>query len=826
MKIVVSQLKNARWFLAVCVLLFASNSVWSAPEIDYPQASPDVIFTGTNSQILVTAVVKPDPNLIPNSVTVIRLDTTTNTLLGRLYDDGTHGDELAGDNTYSTVLPLRGNATSGQITFAVTAAYQSDLKRVWSQTFGVVVVKQPSNRELEQINQTQHKGAQDFLAKRRALGDEAARTSVLADLRKQPNVREAGIASDGHTIWIRYANGLEAMILTGPPNSRGGSGAPLPFERRTNLFTLPVANGNSCECNGNSTQTKVKPIVLGPFFDQFSPADESDEIAKLLSTTCLEGSGGQVRAIKNTAVNVDTMKNLYQYNVIYAATHGGPDSHNQVTIATREKTTLASQIWRFPDWFMGRIVAMTTHDGETYWAINPKFVEYYAKGRFNKSIVFLSACLTFGDDGHNQTLANAFKNNGASVYLGWQESVSSGFAYDTGIAFFKKLTDIKLVPGQRDIGHAFDSINPKTETIGNHATLMMSGSRDVSLSLPQPCPRIVVSTSLQLAPANSFLVGQNIKSTFSITNRGGAGIKMSTVLTGGRLAGACPLGGCPDFTPQRDVSLAPGQTFNYAGNFTPSKAGTYTFAVAYQNPDGQWVMPVDSENGTVNKLTITVIEAKANVVVSEGLKISPATGPYSLGQTVTGSFGITNRGNAALTMRQVLIGGRVGDNCPSNVCPDFTPVTPNVTLNPGQSYKYSGRITLLRPGTYSFYVAYQTNDGKWEMPVKAENGNVNKLSIVVLGPMPTLTRRSPDVVVASPNTQTVNVYGTKLNSINYCTLRSPDGTLTYLYIPLHQVTKLSDTQIQLNFKFLRRGQYWLTAWTSDGKSNDLPFSIN
>ncbi|HEY6802079.1 MAG TPA: choice-of-anchor X domain-containing protein [Pyrinomonadaceae bacterium] len=824
MKTLLSTSRHTRWILAVLLLFLLCGSVWSAPEISYSQAVPDVIFTGSSNQILITALVKPDSNLIPNSITVIRIDEASNTLMNHLYDDGSHGDELAGDNIYTSQLALKGPANSIEIKFAVTAAYKGSLRRIWSDAFSIRVIKQPSNRELEQLIQTQHNGAQDFLAKQRMLGDKAARTSVVTNLRQQSNVSDAGISSDGQTIWIRYKNGLEANILTGPPNTKGGGRKSTLLN---NLPFSPISSGSPCECNGNTSQTKSKPLVLAPFFEHFTPYDESDEISKLLSTTCLESTyGGQVRTIKNSAANVDTMKNLYQYNVIYISTHGGVDSHDQVEIATGEKATIISQIKRFPDWLMGRITAVQTSDGGSYWAINPKFVNYYAKGRFNNSVVYLSACLTFGSDGRNQTLADTFKNNGASVYMGWQESVGSDFAYSTGIAFFNKLTNSKLVNTERTTGRAFDGINPKTEPKGNYATLMMSGSRDISLSLPQPCAHVVVSTSLQLSPTSPYLVGQSIRTTFTIANRGSASIKLSTVVTGGRLAGSCPSGVCPDFTPQQNIDLSPGATYSYAGTLTPTRPGSYTFSVAYQKSNGEWVVPVDPENGAVNKLTINVTESKANVVVSNSLKISPANGPYSLGQVVNGSFTITNRGNGPITMRQVLIAGRVGETCPNNVCPDFNPINSNVTLNQGQSYNYSGRITLGQPGTYTFYVAYQAADGKWEMPVKIENGAVNKVSLIVLGPMPTLSRRSPDVVVAGPNAQTVNLYGSKLSTINYCSLRYQDGTQVFLYIPLHQVTKISDTQIQLKYAFLKRGQYWLTAWTSDGKSNEFPFSVN
>ncbi len=236
-------------------------------------------------------------------------------------------------------------------------------------------------------------------------------------------------------------------------------------------------------------------------------------------------------------------------------------------------------------------------------------------------------------------------------------------------------------------------------------------------------------------------------------------------------------------------------------------------------------MPVEKENNNTNQLNIAVQAVGARVVVSKSLTLPPSAGPYAIGQTLSGSFGITNRGNANISLRQVLIGGRVGDSCPNNICPDFLPIPGNVTLAPGQTYNYSGQIKLSQAGTYTFYVAYQTPDGKWEMPVKPENGTVNKLSILVQGPTPTLTRAAPSSVAASSNAQTVTIYGTRLAKVIYGELKLPNGTTTYLYLPLSQLFRVTDDQTRITTKFLYRGTYYVTVWTAEGRSNQFPIVV-
>lgn len=214
-----------------------------------------------------------------------------------------------------------------------------------------------------------------------------------------------------------------------------------------------------------------------------------------------------------------------------------------------------------------------------------------------------------------------------------------------------------------------------------------------------------------------------------------------------------------------------------------------------------------------------------NIRVTTSLTMAQGKGPFPVGQMLNGSFAITNRGTGPVTMRQVLIGGRLADKCPNSACPDFSPVGRDVKLNPGQSYNYSGRINLAQAGGYTFYVAYETPDGKWEMPVKAENGAINRLSILVQPPGPVLTSISPTSTVANTNPQTINLYGQRLAKIIYAQLRLPSGKITYLYIPLNQVFRVNDEQMRISAKFPGRGTYYITVWTADGKSNEFPITI-
>lgn len=594
-------------------VLIAFSSVRAETAITFPQAYPDLVFAGTTTQVTVMATIPADQTLLANSINLIRLDALGhNKRLGRLYDDGTHGDEHAGDSIYSGQISL--NETQvGDIKFVVSAAYRSSLKRVSSTALVVTVAKRPSPEELKKNFETQESAARSFRDRRKQIGDDRARAETVSALRKQPNVADAGIASDGTTIWIRYRNGLEAVILGGRVGTMGGAASPFNFfaapTSQPSSGSLDLDNSVSCSCADQKPDSpKVKPRVLAPFFDSVNGNDPSDKVAASLARTCLD-PGSSTRVLKNGEVTLDTLKTLYQYNVVFLNTHGGIDQNNAVMISTRERYTQATKDQHLADWQKGRIIPGTIADGSTYWSILPNFVNYYSNGRFKNALVYMSACDTFGDHEDNLTMANAFINNGAVSYFGWRKSVSFSLAGSMATSLFNTLTDPKLEAAKRSTGSAFDKATSDWwyQISFWDATFKILG-RNLVLNVPSAtCPRVVVSTSLQILPKTGpYTVGQQLNGSFSITNRGSADLVMNKVLIGGRVGGQCPNNVCPDFTPRTNIKLTPGQTYSYTGAFTPSVPGSYALAVAYQKPDGSWVMPVDSEKGTINKLSILV----------------------------------------------------------------------------------------------------------------------------------------------------------------------------------------------------------------------------
>jgi hypothetical protein len=154
--------KPILWAVAVVLVMAAGGLVWlqASPRSDAPQptigapilrpntavrplsaaqptvgpaaATPTVIAVNTPTQVTVTVQIT-DPTLLPGGVNLLRLDSTGKTIaiIGLMYDDGTHGDAVAGDRVFSRTITLN-EPTTGTAYFEASAAFKGVLKRTLS----------------------------------------------------------------------------------------------------------------------------------------------------------------------------------------------------------------------------------------------------------------------------------------------------------------------------------------------------------------------------------------------------------------------------------------------------------------------------------------------------------------------------------------------------------------------------------------------------------------------------------------------------------------------------------------------------------------------
>jgi hypothetical protein len=140
-------LKRTGVILILIVVLFMiafSHSGFAVQKIDWAKAEPDTVVINQPTPVTITAQIQSDANLIPSSVSLIQYDEADKPIanLGRLYDDGIHGDSVSGDNIFTTQIVLN-EPIPKTLYLRVSVAYKGSLRRLLSDTF-VIRVKSAS----------------------------------------------------------------------------------------------------------------------------------------------------------------------------------------------------------------------------------------------------------------------------------------------------------------------------------------------------------------------------------------------------------------------------------------------------------------------------------------------------------------------------------------------------------------------------------------------------------------------------------------------------------------------------------------------------------
>ena len=462
--------------LVPCILyccLSASIPLSAATAVSACAAYPDAIILNTPTVVTVKAQLGTGPDLLSNSVNVIRLNAqgVAIGIVGTLFDDGAHGDSIAGDGIFSGQFTFN-EAQISFVNLAVTAAIRGSLLRIRSSTFTISVV-QPQT-DITEIAQTQTQAVALYDTLLAQSSAAAARNAVISSLLQQPSVALAQLSSDQHTITIQYKDGLRGAIMTAAPGTSGGRTRPLKPRSFPRFGVCPFPAGLARVAAG---------LILAPFYDRFTPYDGSYEIASSFVGSCVN-AGGQ--PVVNENVTIDLLATLTRYSIIAIYTHGGilqGASGEEAALATRIPYTTQTYNTYISD-FKALRLQQCNVDGTpgTFICATAGFFNNISKvEKFPGSIVFANGCETVGSTpgGFNYTLRDAFLGNGANTYLGWKDAVSINFNGPIEEAYFNNLTTTSLPLSQRTTGVAYQHltsvIDPTTQE-GYNGSLYQFGN--------------------------------------------------------------------------------------------------------------------------------------------------------------------------------------------------------------------------------------------------------------------------------------------------------------------------------------------------------------
>lgn len=178
------------------------------------EAMPDVYLAADPQLVTMSIQIAPDPALLSDNVRLYQQTAKgeLGTNFGRLYDDGTHGDRVAGDNTFTTQIAVPSDLPA-EFKFIVLVPYRDQAAPTLSAPVSVTVLQRPDPAAVASIAATIHSASDMIPSLVAKYGTDTARAMIVKMLQGKPNVAAAGISQDGETIWIRFTNGLPGALL-------------------------------------------------------------------------------------------------------------------------------------------------------------------------------------------------------------------------------------------------------------------------------------------------------------------------------------------------------------------------------------------------------------------------------------------------------------------------------------------------------------------------------------------------------------------------------------------------------------------------------------
>jgi hypothetical protein len=455
------------------------------------------------TNVTITAQLAADPNLKPRSVKLLKYDASYKLIsnLGRLYDDGTHGDSVAGDNVFTAQIVI--NVPIQTTTnFRVSVAYKrivkrkGMLKRLFSDYLPVRSWKRLTEGDMETILTAQAQSSRVSDEKLTQLGyTEQARNEAISTIKTLDGVKDAGISADGTTIWIEYANGMTGVVLTGPEGTFGGEivstgasagGASLSSVRLGDLSSTvspPLVNNNRIliwDTLGLSSDD-LRDI----FQNSESPQFDIKNSKTLLGNECTR----------------ESVRTFPEFGTIIIFSHGAMAKDENWFVTGEEGS---KEQWQQLDKPVQEIYGIASSSGneKNYWAIRPKFMDSELVNRFHNSIVYNGSCNSL----NGTSMSLAFINNGAKTYYGFDNFSNEATAPALAIKIFDK-----LVREKKTTGTALDLLSPSvgdgalvigrcnwhlhyTHPIPWMTCLNLDGAKDVSYACELPRTYVLADT--------------------------------------------------------------------------------------------------------------------------------------------------------------------------------------------------------------------------------------------------------------------------------------------------------------------------------------------
>ncbi|MDQ3022763.1 MAG: hypothetical protein M3R04_00025 [bacterium] len=259
----------------------------------------------------------------------------------------------------------------------------------------------------------------------------------------EPGERGGGTGGANTPVHTELQTRVSAPTMVAPRLGGHAVGEPLPYWQLPQVTTPSTTTSKSTSDYVSDLNSigNNRALFLAPYRSDFAPSDETPLIHDLfLQKVCPDF---EENLYSNAACTVEVFKTMADFGVVMISTHGNsyfgsytspmwggttvtPDT--QCVFNSREAPTAASMVTYSADLIAGRLVAAGTY------RITPSFVREYCDDMPN-TIVYIGSCRSTWND----SLADAFTDNGAGTFVGFSDYVGVVWAFNWGMDFWTKM---------------------------------------------------------------------------------------------------------------------------------------------------------------------------------------------------------------------------------------------------------------------------------------------------------------------------------------------------------------------------------------------------
>lgn len=457
-----------------------------------PLASPAGVLVATPTEVKVTIAVPADSGVDPTSLELAEVDADLVPVVAPLcfpVDDGeeTSGDDAAGDGVYTCRVDMDED-TPRTLRLAVQGL-EGGLGVV-SPVLELEVVAALTPAQIDAALAAADAAAviwEDALAQ---FGDPAAAASVAAAaIAGLGGVNAAGLTSEGSSIWIEFATGIEGTIpvdpfLLGEPESGTGSpAASATADDATRLRswaaepTAPraaAAEGWNADWIGNASVLEIgledtdhlPPTVFGDIFG--ASACQRFVVSRV-------GFPEELDAIERFRENLVSGHGTLLIDGSGSLSRGG-----EVQLWLDAPVTAPSVTTHLLDLRTGGL-GISWQNSRLRWiyAVRPSFILTLPR-RFDRALVVVDADYSAA----NHTMASAFGRKGAGAYLGFDRAVGLFFRFAVMDQFLTQLTERESFGQPKTVGQSWAAVDPLIDPESPHTRFLGWGSTNLAYHCP------------------------------------------------------------------------------------------------------------------------------------------------------------------------------------------------------------------------------------------------------------------------------------------------------------------------------------------------------